>query len=127
MFDAISVKIDCILVLFGLYLQPKGLIMGQTAFTVRMDSEVKRQFDELCRDFGMSSNTAFNVFAKTVIKKQCIPFEVESERQSKLRLASEAFDRIRKQISESNSPELTMEEIDEEIRRYREERRNNNQ
>ena len=66
----------CYLVAFRLYLQPNRLIMGQTAFTVRMDSEVKKQFDELCRDFGMSSNTAFNVFAKTVIKKQCIPFEV---------------------------------------------------
>ena len=38
--------------------------MGQTAFTVRMDSDVKKQFDELCKDFGMSSNTAFNVFAR---------------------------------------------------------------
>ena len=114
------------MVFIWLYLQPNELIMGQTAFTVRMDSEVKKQFDELCRDFGMSSNTAFNVFAKTVIKKQCIPFEVESERQAKLRLAREAFDRIRKQVSESNSPELTMEEIDEEIRKCREERRRNN-
>ena len=59
--------------------------MGQTAFTVRMDSDVKKQFDELCKDFGMSSNTAFNVFARAVIKKQRIPFEVESEREAIIR------------------------------------------
>ena len=37
--------------------------MSQTAFTVRMDAEVKKRFDELCKDFGMSANTAFNMFA----------------------------------------------------------------
>ena len=106
-------------------MQPNTFIMGQTAFTVRMDSEVKKQFDELCKDFGMSSNTAFNVFAKTVIKKQCIPFEVESERQARLRQARETFERIERYKAENNLPELTMEEIDEEIRKCREERRQN--
>ena len=100
--------------------------MSQTAFTVRMDSDVKKQFDELCKDFGMSSNTAFNIFARTVIKKQRIPFEVESEREAKLRLAGEAFDRIRKYVVESDAPELTIDEINEEIRKYREERRQKN-
>ena len=41
--------------------------MGQTAFTVRMDAEIKKKFDELCKDFGMSANTAFNIFARAVI------------------------------------------------------------
>ena len=102
--------------------------MAQTAFTVRMDSEVKKQFDELCKDFGMSSNTAFNIFARTVIKKQRIPFEVESERETRLRQARETFERIERYKSENNLPELTMDEIDEEIRKCREERRqmNNN-
>ncbi len=108
---------------FWLYLQPNTIDMGQTAFTVRMDSDVKKQFDELCKDFGMSSNTAFNVFARAVIKNQRIPFEVESEREAKLRRAQEAFERIEKYKAEHDLPEMTMEEIDEEIRKYREERR----
>ena len=29
---------------------------------------MKKRFDELCKDFGMSANTAFNMFARTVIK-----------------------------------------------------------
>ena len=102
--------------------------MAQTAFTVRMDSEVKKQFDELCKDFGMSSNTAFNIFARAVIKKQRIPFEVESERETRLRQARETLERIERYKAENNLPELTMDEIDEEIRKCREERRqmNNN-
>ena len=56
--------------------------MAQTAFTVRMDADVKKRFDELCKDFGMSSNTAFNMFARAVIKSERIPFDVESEERA---------------------------------------------
>lgn len=38
--------------------------MGQAAVTIRMDADIKRQFDALCQDFGMSANTAFNIFAR---------------------------------------------------------------
>ena len=73
--------------------------MGQTAFTVRMDTEVKKRFDELCKDFGMSANTAFNMFARAVIKQERIPFEVESEKQAKLQRAWEAIERMRASVA----------------------------
>ena len=73
----------CKLIIFA----TKLLNYGTDSITVRMDSEVKRQFDELCKDFGMSANTAFNIFARTVIKQERIPFEVESERQAALERA----------------------------------------
>ena len=93
--------------------------MGQTAFTVRMDSEVKRQFDELCKDFGMSANTAFNIFARAVIKQERIPFEVESERHAALERAWATIENIRARSAENGVGDMTMEEIDEEIRQYR--------
>ena len=97
--------------------------MSQTAFTVRMDAEVKKRFDELCKDFGMSANTAFNMFARTVIKQERIPFEVESENQAKLQRAWEAIERMRASAIANGIADMPMEEIDEEIRQYREERR----
>ena len=101
--------------------------MAQTAFTVRMDSETKKRFDELCKDFGMSANTAFNVFARTVVKQERIPFEVESERdKEKKELArqfGEAFDRLREDVQRRGIPEMSLEEINEVIREVREERR----
>ena len=48
---------------------------------------------------------------------------MESEREAKLRRAQEAFERIEKYKAEYDLPEMKMEEIDEEIRKYREERR----
>lgn len=97
--------------------------MGQTAFTVRMDTEVKKKFDELCKDFGMSANTAFNMFARAVIKQERIPFNVESENQAKLQRAWEAIERMRASAIANGIADMSMEEIDEEIRLTREERR----
>ena len=53
--------------------------MAQTAFTVRMEADTKKRFDELCRDFGMSANTAINVFARAVVREERIPFDLETE------------------------------------------------
>lgn len=97
--------------------------MGQTAFTVRMDTDTKKRFDELCKDFGMSANTAFNMFARTVIKQERLPFEIESEKQAKLQRAWEAVERMRASAVANGIADMSMEEIDEEIRQYREERR----
>jgi len=47
--------------------------------TVRMDSELKQTFDKLCSQFGMSSNAAMNIFAKAVVQRGRIPFEVMSD------------------------------------------------
>ena len=99
------------------------MAMRQTAFTIRMDSDVKKRFDELCKDFGMSANTAFNIFARAVIKQERIPFEVESEIQAKLQRAWEAIERMRASAAANWIADMPMEEIDEEIRKYREERK----
>ena len=49
--------------------------MGQTAFTVRIDVEVKKMFDNLCKDFCMSANTAFNMFARYSQSSKLLPHE----------------------------------------------------
>ena len=54
--------------------------MAQATFSVRMDENLKRQFDILCADFGMNASTAFTVFAKAVVRERRIPFEISSPR-----------------------------------------------
>ena len=101
--------------------------MAQTAFTVRMDSDTKKRFDEICKDFGMSSNTALNVFARTVVKQERIPFEVESQREVERKEAArkfgEAFDELRADIQRRGIPEMSLEEINAIIKEVREERK----
>jgi addiction module RelB/DinJ family antitoxin len=53
--------------------------MAQTAMTVRLDSQQKVIFDQLCEQFGMSANTAFNIFVRQVIRCRRIPFTIAAE------------------------------------------------
>ena len=48
--------------------------MTQTTLNVRMDANLKKQFDELCADFGMTPSTAVNIFVKTLVRERRIPF-----------------------------------------------------
>ena len=50
--------------------------MAQATFSVRMDDNLKKDFDSLCSDFGMSMSTAITVFAKAVVRERKIPFEI---------------------------------------------------
>ena len=50
--------------------------MPQATFSVRMEDGLKKEFDNLCADFGMSMSTAITVFAKAVVRERNIPFEI---------------------------------------------------
>lgn len=99
--------------------------MAQQAITVRLDSEMKVQFDSLCEQFGMSANTAINIFVNAVVRSQSIPFPINIPPKKDVvrENAIKAFESIRKQAEASTEPEMTLEEINEEIRLAREERK----
>ena len=44
-----------------------------------MDSEVKNQFDDFCLQVGMNTTTAFNLFARAVLRERRLPFEITTE------------------------------------------------
>ncbi len=52
--------------------------MAQASVNIRMEEELKKQFETFCSDVGMSMSTAFTVFAKTVVREHRIPFEISS-------------------------------------------------
>ncbi len=53
--------------------------MAQTNVNIRMDAELKRQFEAFCADVGMSMTTAFCVFAKKTVRENRIPFEINGD------------------------------------------------
>lgn len=87
--------------------------------TVRVDNNVKMQFDALCEQFGMSVNAAVNVFINAVVRTRSIPFEISAKEDQTSKRALEAF----LSADRSERPEMTLEEINEEIRKARQERR----
>lgn len=54
--------------------------MAQTNVNIRIDETDKRLFDEICGQLGMTMSTAFNIFAKAVIRQGGIPFELSLSR-----------------------------------------------
>ena len=59
--------------------QMEAMGMGQSTISVQLDDTIKKQFDSLCAEFGMSASTAFNIYARTVVRQRKIPFEITAE------------------------------------------------
>ena len=92
--------------------------MAQTVMTVRVDNNVKRQFDALCEQFGMSVNAAVNVFINAVVRTRSIPFTINvEENQTRKRLLEALY------APHPETPELTLDEINAEIKAARKERK----
>lgn len=54
--------------------------MAQTTnINIRMDADLKRQFEAFCSDMGMTMTTAFNIFAKKAVREYRIPFEISGD------------------------------------------------
>ena len=62
--------------------------MAQTSINIRMDEELKRDFDSLCNEFGLSMSAAFTVFAKTVVRRRMIPFEISANTPNAVTVAA---------------------------------------
>ncbi|MEG1761958.1 MAG: type II toxin-antitoxin system RelB/DinJ family antitoxin [Hydrogenoanaerobacterium sp.] len=52
--------------------------MAQTNVSIRMDEDLKKQFDVFCSDVGMNMTTAINIFAKMAVRERRIPFEISA-------------------------------------------------
>ena len=89
--------------------------MAQTTFSVRMEEGLKRQFEGLCREFGMNMATAIHVFVRTVVRERRIPFEISSETELTREGAMQAFMNLRQEAKRSGAADMTLEEINREI------------
>ena len=53
--------------------------MANVNVNIRMDSDLKRQFELFCEDMGLTMSAAFNIFAKKAVREYRIPFEISGE------------------------------------------------
>lgn len=72
--------------------------MAQTNVNIRMDENLKHEFDSICQDLGLTMTAAFTVFAKTVVRRQRIPFEIAKEAPNTETVA--AIEEVRKMMEE---------------------------
>ena len=94
--------------------------MAPATFSVRMEEDLKRQFDALCEEFGTNTTTAFNIFARAVVRERRIPFEIFAPQEKLTRSDGiRVFRDLRSEAKKNGVQDLTLDEINKEIRRAR--------
>lgn len=84
--------------------------MSQTNVNIRMDSDLKKQFEAFCSDIGMSMTTAFCVFAKKAVRERRIPFEITANNDPFYSTSNQ--ERLKKSISQLEKTGGTVHEVD---------------
>ena len=82
--------------------------MAQTTVSVRMDDALKRDFDSVCNDLGLSMSTAITMLAKKMTREKRLPFEVSVDPF----YSDENMARLRKSIAQMESTGGTVHEVD---------------
>ena len=62
--------------------------MATTNVSIRMDTELTAQADELFAELGMNLSTAFNIFVRQSLREGGIPFEIRTDRPNKETIAA---------------------------------------
>lgn len=82
--------------------------MAQTSINIRIDEDLKKQFDAFCNEIGMNMTTAFCVFAKKAVRERRIPFEISADPfYSEANIAE-----LERRISDIRSGKSTLKEHD---------------
>ena len=87
-----------------------------TSMTIRVDEQLKKNFDVLCDQFGLSNTAALSLFMKAVVRERRIPFEIKAETETEARRKGwEAFLQMRKMAIANGAADMSLEEINKEI------------
>lgn len=82
--------------------------MSQTTVSIRMDDDLKRSFDRICNELGMSMSTAVTMLAKKMTREQRLPFELSVDPF----YSEQNMTRLRKSVAEMESTGGTIHEVD---------------
>ena len=58
--------------------------MSKTSMSIRLDSEVKEQAQQVFNNLGMDMTTAINIFLRQAIQYQGLPFDVRLDESRNL-------------------------------------------
>lgn len=86
--------------------------MAQTTINIRIDEDLKKQFEDFCNKTGLNISTAINIFVKTVVREQQIPFIIATDpfySKANMRAIDESINQIKK----GNVVVKTMDELKE--------------
>ncbi len=86
--------------------------MSQTLINVRIDEDIKKNMEEICKELGITMSAAFNIFARKMTRERRIPFEVSIDpfySNSNIK----ALEYSKKSLDEENIVNKTIEELED--------------
>ena len=101
------------------------MIMDSINVTIRMDKEIKREFETFCDNVGINVTTAFNMFVKATLRTRELPFivsDIDAQRKARKELY-DVFKSMQEDSIKNGTDKMTMDEIDEIIAECRQEKR----
>jgi len=94
--------------------------MAQSTVTIRVDNALKKSFDSLCDQFGVSNTAAYTLFMKAVVRERRIPFEIKVDSDEEIRAkAISAFAQMRADVAASGVQDMSLDEINTIIKDVR--------
>ena len=85
--------------------------MSKTSMSIRLDSEVKEQAQQVFNNLGMDMTTAINIFLRQAIQYQGLPFDVRLDENRKLLEVLTDFDQNRNMSQSFESVSDLMEDL----------------
>ena len=85
--------------------------MAKTSMSIRLDSEVKEQAQQVFNNLGMDMTTAINIFLRQAIQYQGLPFDVRLDESRKLLEVLTDLDQIRNMSQSFESVSDLMEDL----------------
>ncbi len=56
-----------------------GMAMALSTISARIETKDKERFDKFCKEVGLSTSSALNLFVKAVLRENRIPFDVAAQ------------------------------------------------
>lgn len=94
--------------------------MASTLVQIRVDEDLKNEAASIYERLGLDLPTAIRVFLKKSIEESGIPFSLKVEKKVSLQEGKKAFRRLQKEAKKNGLQKMSLDEINAEIRAYRE-------
>ena len=85
--------------------------MSKTSMSIRLDSEVKEQAQQVFSNLGIDMTTAINIFLRQAIQYQGLPFDVRLDENRKLLQVLTDLDQNRNMSQSFESVSDLMEDL----------------
>lgn len=97
--------------------------MHDANISIRVDKALKERFSKLCGTLGLSTTSAFTLFMKAVLREKKIPFDIAVDENQECRdKRIENFESMRQSAANAEKRDLSLDEINAEIKAARKER-----